>query len=202
LSSQVDIYNLALSNIAAKSRVNSLTEDSDERKVCDVHYENAREIVLEDHDWNFASFFETLALLKESTDAIPPPLPWIFEYAYPSTCVKVREITRDTDSEPPVPFSVGVNDNRTGKVIRTDKQAAKLRYTFRITNSSLFTPRAVEAIGWKLATLIAISLTGNLKLKQNAEESYLRAIIDAKSSNYNENIDRKSADPSLIAARS
>jgi hypothetical protein len=198
----VDIYNLALSNIAAKSRVNSLTEDSNEKKVCDAHYENAREIILEDHDWNFASFFETLALVKESTDAVPPPLPWLYEYTYPSTCVKIREITRELDSEPPVAFSVGLNDNKSGKVIRTDKQDAKARYTFRITNPALFTPRAVEAIGWKLATLIAITLTGNLKLKQSAEESYLRAIIDAKSSNYNENINRKSADPSLIAARS
>lgn len=202
MASQVDIFNLALSNIAAKSRVNSLTEDSNERKVCSVHYENAREIVLEDHDWNFASFYETLALLKESSDTVPPPLPWLYQYDYPSTCIKAREITRQLDSEAPVPFKVDLNDSVTGKVIHTDKQEAILRYTKRITNPTLFTPRAVEALAWKLATLIAITLTGNLKLKQNAEEAYTRAIIDAKASNFNENVNRKASDPSLISARS
>ncbi len=202
MASQVAIYNLALSNIAAKSRVNSLTEDTNERKVCSVHYDSARESVLEDHDWNFASFYDTLALIKESTDTDAPPLPWLYQYTYPSTCIYAREITRQLDSESVVPFRVDLNDDKTGKVIHTDKQDAILRYTKRINNPTLFTPRAVEALGWKLSTLICISLTGNLKLKQSAEESYLRSIRDAKASNYNESVNRDASDPSLISARS
>jgi|TARA_R100001530_G_C4312005_1_gene153295 hypothetical protein len=202
MSSQVDVYNLALDNIASKARVNSLTEDSVERKTCEAQFFAAREVVLEDHDWNFASFYDTLTLVKESTDTIPPPLPWLYQYTYPSLCVYAREITRQLDSEEDVPFRVDLNDDKTAKYIHTDKQDAILRYTRRITNITLFTPRAVEALGWKLATMIVISLNGNLKLKQNAEQSYLNAIASAKASNFNESVNRKAADPSLIQSRS
>jgi|TARA_Y100000310_G_scaffold69394_1_gene64888 hypothetical protein len=202
MSSQVDVYNLALDNIASKARVNSLTEDSIERKTCEAQFFTAREVVLEDHDWNFASFYETLTLVKESTDTVAPPLPWLYQYTYPSTCVCAREITRQTDGEADVPFRIDLNDDKTGKYIHTDKQDAILRYTKRITNISLFTPRAIEALGWKLATMIVISLNGNLKLKQNAEQSYINAIASAKASNFNESVNRDAADPSLIQSRS
>ena len=202
MASQVDVYNLALSNIASKARVNSLTEDSVERKTCEAQFFAAREDVLEDHDWNFASFYSTLVLVKESTDTVAPPLPWIYQYEYPALCVKAREITRQVDSEADVPFRVDLNDDKTGKYIHTDKQDAILRYTIRVTNMTLFTPKAVKALGWKLATLIVIPLNGNLKLKQSAEESYLRALADAKASNFNESVNRNAADPSLIQARS
>lgn len=201
MASKVDIFNLALSNISAKAFVQSLTEDSNERKYCSANFDTALETVLEDHDWNFASAYDDLAQLKESSDTVPPPIPWIYEYAYPSEAVKVREIVRDTDNEKDVPFHVALNDERTGKVIHTDKQSAKARYTARITNETLLTPRAVEAVGWKLATMIAVPLTGNLKLKQDAEQSYLNAIASAKASNFNEGVSREEPDPPLIQAR-
>ena len=65
----------------------------------------------------------------------------------------------------------------------------------------LLSPRAVEALGWKLATRIVIPLTHNLKLKQAAEQSYINAISAAKASNLNEGVDRKAPDPQGIQAR-
>ncbi len=202
MSSKVDIFNLALSSISAKAFVQSLNEDSNERKYCSANFDTALEVVLEDHDWKFASAYDDLAQLKESSDDVPPPKPWIYEYAYPSEAVVVREIVRDSDNEKEVPFDPALNDEGTGKVIHTDKQSAKARYTKRITNTTLLSPRAVEAVGWKLATMIAIPLTGNLKLKQEAEQSYLNAIAAAKASNFNEGVNRDAPDPSLITARS
>jgi hypothetical protein len=202
VASEVEIYNLALANIASKAFVNSLTEDSNERKFCAANYATARDVVFEDHDWNFASFYENLALLKESTDAVPPPLPWLYEYTYPSQCVKAREIVRELDNLPDVPFRIDLDDAKSGKVIHTDKEDAKLRFTYRVSNPTLFSPRAVEAIGWKLATMIAIPITGDLKLKQNAEQSYLNAIANAKASNLNESVNRDAPEPDLIQARS
>ncbi len=202
MASKVDIFNLALTDISAKAFVQSLTEDSNERKYCSANFDAALDIVLEDHDWNFASAYDDLAQLKESSDDVPPPIPWIYEYAYPSKAVVVREIVRDTDNEKDVPFAVALNDEGTGKVIHTDKQSAKARYTKRITNATLLSPRAAEAVGWKLATMIVIPLVGDLKLKQSAEQSYLNAITQAKASNFNEGVNRKAPDPELIQARS
>lgn len=202
MASKVDIFNLALSNIAAKVQVQSLTEESNERIYCSANFDAALEVVLEDHDWGFASAYDDLVQLKESSDDVPPPKPWIYEDTYPSEAVVVREIVRDTDNEKEVPFDVALNDAGTGKVIHTDKQNATARYTKRITNTTLLSPRAVEAVGWKLATMIVIPLNGNLKLKQNAEQSYLNSIAEAKRSNFNEGVNREAPDPTLIQARS
>ncbi len=201
MASTVDIFNLALSNIAAKAFVQSVTEDSNERKYCSANFQPAFDALMEDHDWGFASDDDDLALIRESTDVPPPRVPWIYEYAYPAEAVKVREIIRDTDNEKPVPFEVKLNDSATGKVILTDKQEAKARWTRRITNTTLLSPRAAEAVAWKLATMIVIPLTHNLKLKQSAEQSYLNAIAEAKKSDFNEGYNRKEPDPTLIQAR-
>ncbi len=201
MASKVDIYNLALGNIASKATVQSLTEDSNERKTCDAFFDSALQIVLEDHDWGFASDDDDLVQLKESSDLVPPTKPWLYEYVYPSEAVFIREIVRDTDNEKEVPFAIGINDEATGKVILTDKKSAKARWTRRITNETLLTPRAAEAVGWKLSTMIVIPLTHNLKLKQAAETSYLRAITQAKTSNFNEGANRTAPEPEAIQAR-
>ncbi len=201
MASEVEIYNLALTNIAAKAQVQGLTEESNERKYCSANFKSALTIVLEDHDWGFASDADDLALIRDSNDDPPPRVPWIYEYAYPAEAVVVREIIRDTDNEKVVPFELGLNDSGTGKVIFTDKQSAKARWTRRITAITLLSPRAAECVGWKLATMIVIPLTHNLKLKQNAEQSYLNALAEAKKSDFNEGENRKEPDPTLIQAR-
>ena len=201
MATKVDIYNLALANVASKSFIQNITEDSVARKTCDSQFQSALDTVLEDHDWGFASDDDALVVIRESSDTVPPPKPWIYEYAYPSEAIFIREIIRDTDNEKEVPFDIGIDDNATGKVIFSDKKEAVARYTRKITNVGLLSPRAAEAVGWKLATLIAIPLTHNLKLKASAETSYTNAISQAKASNLNEKVNRTEPEPTGIQAR-
>lgn len=200
MASMIDVFNMALSNIAARAFVQSLTEDSNERKYCSANIDNAMESILEDHDWGFASSYENLALLKKYNDTVPPPKPWLYQYSYPTLCIKVREIVRLSDNDSEIPFKVDLSNDI--KVIHTDIENAILRYTKRISNLALFSPRAVEALGWKLSTRIVIPLTHNLKLKQNAEQSYVNALAEAKTSSFNENVNRPEREPELILARS
>lgn len=201
MASKVDIFNLALANVASKSFVQAVGEDSVEAKTCASQFDSALEVVLEDHDWGFASDDDTLALIKQSSDDDPPTKPWIYEYTYPSEAVYIREIVRDSNNEKEVPFKIGINDQASGKVILTDKRSATARWTRRITNVTLLSPKAVEAVGWKLATRIVIPLTHNLKLFQNAEQVYLNVISTAKASNFNENVNREAAEPTGIQVR-
>lgn len=200
MASMIDVFNMALSNIAARAFVQSLTEDSNERKYCSANIDNAMESVLEDHDWGFASSYENLALLKKYNDASPPPKPWLYQYSYPTLCIKVREIVRLSDNNNEIPFKIDLSNDI--KVIHTDIENAILRYTKRISNTSLFSSRATEALAWKLSTRIVIPLSHNLKLKQNAELSYLNALAEAKTADFNENVNRPEREPELILARS
>lgn len=197
MADRVGVYNMALAHIGAKAFVESLTEDSNERKYLDAQWDNAAEAVLDDHDWTFASNYLTLALTDDDAQT-----PWIYQYDYPSDCIRAREIVRTSDDEKDIPFRVDLDNNGSGKVIHTDQEDAILRYTKRIINPTLFSAKAVSALAWKLASLIAIPLTHNLKLKQFSESAYIQILNEAKVSNFNENANREAPSPTLISARS
>lgn len=203
MASKINIFNFALAGVSAKAFVNSLEEDSNERKYCSAVFDSALDTFLGDHDWKFASFFTEngLALERDSDDDPPPAVPWVYEYTYPSDCVVAREILRDTTNEAVVPFDVMLNPTSNGKVIVTDKFQAKLRYTQRISNVTLLSPSAAEAVGWKLATLIVIPLTKDLKLKANAENAYAVALSAAAAHDFNEASHRKPPDPESLQFR-
>jgi len=203
MASKIDIFNFALAGVSAKAFVNSLQENSNERKYCSAVFDSAFDTFLGDHDWKFASTFTEngLALERDSNDDPPPAAPWVYEYTYPSDCVVAREILRDTTNEAVVPFDVMLNPDSNGKVIVTDKYQAKLRYTQRIANVTLLSPSGAQAVGWKLATLIAIPLTKDLTLKSNAENAYAVALSLAAAHDFNEASQRKAPDPESIQAR-
>lgn len=197
MASEIEIYNLALTNVSAKSFVESPTEDSKERKFCSANFAQVVGAVLEDHDWNFASAYKTLALTSD--DAVSP---WVYQYGYPSDCIAAREIMRATDNEEVIAFRVDLDSAGTGKVIHTDRSQAVLRYTKRVLTPGLFSEKAVDAIGWKLATRIALPLTGSREILQYTQDMYLQSLAEAKAGNFNESSRRVDADPLSIQARS
>lgn len=200
-TSQVGVYNLALSNIVAENFVQSLEEDSIERLTCDANFQPSLDEVLADHDWGFASKYQTLVVIKSSTDTVPPPLPWIFEYEYPAHCIHVREIAKDSDNEDEIPFSIGINDANTGRVIYSDKSQARARFTRGVVTPELLSPKAIIALGWKLSTRIVTPLVGNLELKETAENEYRNAINQAKRFDFDEGVNRAPQAPESITAR-
>lgn len=203
MASKVDIFNLALANIASKAFVQRPDEDSIEAKYCSAVFDSAFDTLLADHDWKFATAFTEngLSLVRDSNDDPPPPVPWIYEYTYPSDCVVAREILRNTDNEKAVPFDVLLNAEANGKVIVTDKDQAKLRYTKRISNETLLSPSAAEALGWKMSTMIVIPLTKDLTLKTMAEQNYVTALSRAATHDFNEASHRRAPDPESIQSR-
>ena len=146
MTSQVEIFNMALTNLSAKAFVQTLTEDSLERKYCSANYAAAVEAVLEEHDWKFASGFKTLSLSGDATVK-----PWLYRYDFPSDCIKMREIVKDSDDDDEIPFDEVLDEAKTGKNILTDQDKAVGRYTVRVTNANLFSPLFAEAVAWKLA---------------------------------------------------
>lgn len=214
MSTKAEIFNLALTNVSAKGSVNDPNEDTFEANTCLENFDNALEVLLEESDWGFVSVSVALAL----TSPHLPETPWIYQYVYPSDCLKAREIVRETlvvpsgsfssaqfqnpvFTENEIPFRLGINSARTGNVIHTDKREAILRYTVLIEKESLLPPKAVEALGWKLATRIAMKITGNEELKKFAEQGYLNSLVTAAALNFNESVNRKPSDPEAISSR-
>lgn len=201
--SEVDVYNLALTNAKSKAFVQSLTENSLERKYCTANFIPSVAATLEQADWKFASKSAALQLLAKAgddNDDAPPP-PWQFAYKYPNDCAQFREILRDSDDEELVPYDVQINFSENGKRILTDKPLAWGRYTVLTYSVGLFSPLFVDALAWRLAMRIAPPLIGENAPLRFLTQMYVTSLATAETSNKNQAMKRANQTPSLISSR-
>ncbi len=157
MTSAVGICNLALGNVGIQQTIASLDEKSKEAAACKRYYEQARDEVLEDYPWPFATRTVTLALV-----ASDPTPTWYFSYRYPSDCSKVRRV---------VPPDIGVSNyfrepfiitsDASGKLVYSNLELALAEITAKITDTALFNAKFVNSLSWLLGSKIAPSLTGN-----------------------------------------
>lgn len=98
---EVDIANRALGDIGTRSEIASLSEDSNEARAVSLYFASTRDALLRMAPWNCATNTNLLALIcaAPGTPENPtqttsvwskgtPPPPWIYEYAYPSDCLR------------------------------------------------------------------------------------------------------------------
>lgn len=151
---ETDICNLALINIGAKTIV-SLTESSPEAQACLRLYSVARDVLLQMHNWSFATKYEALALVTRANV-------YRFEYAYqyPADCLKAQGIFRTLPTADPIVFK------RVGTQIWTDEENAVLVYTKKATATSEFVPYFITALTHFLAARLVPSLIKSDKLQQ------------------------------------
>jgi hypothetical protein len=119
MTTPVDIVNRALQAIGAQATITSLDPPdalSTEAAVANMLYTSRIQALLRAAHWNFARYQGPLTVLTQTINpdgTIPtyaPPLPWLYEYAYPSDCIKARFILPYFDSMagvPLVPFTLG-----------------------------------------------------------------------------------------------
>lgn len=178
LSSPADILNLTLTRIGYKGdRVGNLYEGSMAAKLALDIYAQTRDEMLRDGDWGFAERNVNLTLLKQARPRgyFPPnpwdgtqnpPPPWLYEYAYPDDCLKVRSIKSVplfvmVFDPQPVVFAVENDKYYTPsrKVILCNIADAQLVYTGQVTDPQLWEADFVEAfsaeLGFRLAPTLA-----------------------------------------------
>lgn len=173
MTSPVDVANMALDNIGARYSITSLDPPQPAPNAVLVarHYQPKMDALHRAAHWNFARKQAPLTLLKAAkgtpenpngTTLPRPPVPWQYEYGYPSDCLLARNLiacpqnmagsdmpflgggTFATPLWPYTPgykFVVGVDTDAEGnqiKVILTDLEFAQLVYTARIVNPDLW----------------------------------------------------------------
>jgi hypothetical protein len=216
MSSVIEICNMALGNVRAKS-INSLDESSIEAQTCKLRYDTARRFVLRDTNWQFAKKTAVLQLLTIE------PLQWVFSYQYPGDCLNIKMVTGDfafKDStaeglanrwryvdeyiqpEFAVPYEIlNVDDSKT---IATDQTEAYVIYTKDVSNPTLFDDIFSTALSEYLSTLIAIPLVGadlGIKMIEVNAAKYKQSIDAAISANQNEQKAGTKRLPRQIAVR-
>lgn len=163
MSSEIDIYNMALSHVGTTVTVQDKLERSVERITCSRFYETARDALLsyKSCDWRFA---ETSVILAELGS---PPTNWLYQYAFPNDCIRPMYIVipglQAPRDDQRIVFQV--SGGASSRVILTNQPEAELRYIQRITEAERFPAPFVEAMSLRLAALIAMPLVKDKSLR-------------------------------------
>lgn len=178
VNNPADVINLSLVRIGYKLRIGSLFDGSPAAKAALDIYGQTRDEQLRLDDWGFAQREVALTLQKTApvpgyipgvttwSPALYPQLGFIFQYAYPADCIKVRSLRA---AAPVLPdffptakvFSIA-NDNTFAppqKVILTNLASAVAVYTGRITDPATWEASFTEALAAALARRLAPYLT-------------------------------------------
>lgn len=179
IQNTTDVCNLTLARIGYALRIGSLYDGSKAAKLFLSIYAQTRDAILRSGDWGFAERNAAMTLLKSAplggyipptywNPAVNPPVPYLFEYAYPSDCLEVRAVK-------PVPlFLVNVDptfyrwsvDNDSTftppqKVILCNiPSPAVLVYTGQVTDPSTWESDFVESLSAALGRRAAPHLVG------------------------------------------
>lgn len=216
----VDICNRALGAIGARATISSLNDPVQAAIQCKLNYAAMRKMLLRSAHWGFARRQVALAQIG-SLSAGTAPYPWLYEYSYPSDCLKVRYLVEPspvppsslpTTGETLLPYTssrqwrflIG-NDLDSGgnarRMVLTNLFQAFAVYTVDVTNTDLFDDSFTEALVAGLASKLVIPLTGNVAMRQSFINEATSAVINARVADGNEALPSTSHTPDWIQAR-
>lgn len=150
------LCNQALDRIAWPQAIGDIYEGSKEARIALRIYGQTRDKLILSGDWPFARQEAPLTLLKTApvggygaagwTSAYPL-LPWIYEYAYPAGCLKLRSVRPTAVIMPefdPVPniFTVANDPASSTKIILTNLAGAIGSFTASVPDPTQWSPLA------------------------------------------------------------
>lgn len=174
MASEIQICNLALSNIRAGS-INSLNESSLQAQLCKLKYYILRDRCLREIPWQFNR--KIRALSSVTTDIFN----WSYSYSYPVDCLKIHRLVGNyeelplgandvvsrlldsrvrspTDLRQQIPYEVFNYDNV--KVIGSNQPELRIDFAAKIEDPNLFSDDFIMALSYLLASELAIPVVG------------------------------------------
>ncbi len=196
-----ELCNLAMQDIGKRSTISDLNENSNEARACKIAVDEVRQKLIAAAPWSFCKTAARLAVLKaapgtpENASAIQgnwdssmPQPGWLYAYAMPSDCLKLRYLLTDPavsgDAPPlfpyggsvtgpimnPVTFSLGIDRNEDDEQIRivsTNARGAIAIYSADVPDPDLWDSDFREAYVASLAVKLSFTLTGDKALVGN-----------------------------------
>lgn len=176
------IFNMALKNLGVSVGVQGVDQNDRNTVVLNDYYDTAKEKVLMDHDWSFASTYRELT--PTGNTSINPKYSNVYDY--PNNCVFVREIVT-ADETQKIEFEIASLSN--GKrVILTNESPATIRYTRLVDEETYYPPNFAMALAWFLAFLTASSVTGARAKTSDCMQIYRQMLLEARTTDANEGV--------------
>lgn len=227
MSSQVDVYNLALTFLDISQTVQSINDATPAAGSCNRYYDWARQKVLERAHWDFATKTPALGLLVDQSTQAQAAVAypgWRYVYARPVDCLRFLAVTTlyglrvssfrtfwwGLNSgpswgpfRPPYREVLDQVQNPPNQAIDilSDQDSAYAVYVTDVTNVNLWTQSFREAVAWQLAVPIAGPLSANQNAKKNAIRMADLSITTALAISLNERQNDPYPDSPAIQAR-
>ncbi len=235
MTSVVDLCNMALDAIGSQNTIQGINPPAPPgslaAQVASRNFQTQVDAVFRTANWGSARKQAPLTMLKaamgtpENPDgSLPqPPYPWLYEYAYPSDCLKVRFLiptpTTPSTQAPPmtgtglsfppfantrIPFTKAVDDDANGNeiaVILSNARVAQVIYTKRINNPDLWDIQLQTAVIAALAAYFVNPLNRNAVLLKERVEIAARLLIQARIADANEGISTVDHYPDFMQVR-
>ena len=188
MATKTQISNMAISHLGVGKEISNLdTERSEEAAACRRFYDVARDDVLREYPWSFATVIQPLALIEDlSTDDTEE---YNFSYRYPADCIQlVRIKSGDRNDSHQSRVRYQIIQNPAGKIILTDYSLAEAEYIQRVDNPSFYSAGFTLALSYKLAELIAPRLSQGdpFGARQAAMQMYEQQISKVKADTANQ----------------
>lgn len=161
MSTAIDICNSALTKLGQET-IASFTEDSKAARALNIQYPIVRDMLLQDHYWNFAIKTVSLAQLPSldlGSRGVKFALPSDYHQAIKLLSNRFYKI-------------------ESGELI-TDQPTAILKYVWKNTNVSTYTPLFKEALAYALANDIAYLMTQSQGTVDRMEAKAVKAKLNA-----------------------
>ncbi len=166
ITTAVTICNSALLKVGADV-ISSLTQTTRAAVACNALYAYIRDEVMGSSPWRFAKTRVILA----PTD-IKPIFEYLYTYTIPSDCL--RPLMPENDA---IPWAVE------NGMIFTNYPELRLHYIFRNTDESSWDARFCEAVAWRLAMELSLTLAQSIPMHQAAAAAYKDALAQARAMN-------------------
>lgn len=167
MASVVEICNLALGNIG-KDDIANIDEASPEAKACKKFYSITVETMIQAYPWRWAKSTAALAEVSVNTKENK----WLHAYQRPNNCMKVIQVVDESLADY-MPSGDGIVAGGhayeiEGQTIYCDLSPAYLVFTSKVTDPTLFPPAFVDAVAAALAARLAMPITRDLKIRNDA----------------------------------
>lgn len=198
ISSEVQVYNLALNAIGERSNISSPTENSRPAEVCRLWYSPVRDQVLSAAPWPEATKIAYLPLLAQADDEdawleTEPRTGYQYVYAMPSDALRPRYMSDFSRF-----LFTHYGDQR---ALHSNTEDAILAYTSRLENIALWDGELQMAIVYGLAANICMPLSGKPSRAKMLAEKANELITSARVAAANANNESYESIPDWIVAR-
>lgn len=181
MSTSVDIANFALGRLGAE-RILSLTQDTENAILANLHYEQTVRQVLRSHPWNCCKTRDTLTRLSDA-----PAFGYKYAYQLPIGFLRALTVNNANSEADHDKWKVE------GETLLTDETSVQLVYVYYEEDATKYDALLVDALAVKLASKMAGPITGNPRVAQSLEEEYetitrrIAQRVDSSEDSSNEN---------------